>query len=165
MLVPVGVLVLAGALQGRPADKEYEGKTVREWIRTLRAEDPAARRAAAFVLARIGRGAQAALPALAKALADPDDGVRLYSARALATMGPAARPAIPSLAEALEEEKDPTCVALSPLPWPSWGSRPCRGWSRRWAATLTERQPTSAITPPRPCGRWARRPSGRSSPW
>ena len=65
--------------------------------------DPDNRAAAAAVLGDIGPEAEAAVPALARALEDSDDDVRRTSADALGDIGPAAEAAVPALARALDD--------------------------------------------------------------
>ncbi|MFO0842925.1 MAG: hypothetical protein U0797_11095 [Gemmataceae bacterium] len=56
----IGGLALATTLAttapARQAEKRYDGKTVAEWVELLKSADVAARRAAAFYLARAGGG-------------------------------------------------------------------------------------------------------------
>src|SRR2546429_597598 len=122
--VLVGAFLLAGALRGRAADKEpvYEGKTVREWVRTLRAEDPATRRAAAApeasgrrlaarALSALGGDAGPASAALLAALHDESFNVRRVAAAALLRVGPEPKVALGPLLDALGKEKDPDVAA------------------------------------------------------
>src|SRR5262249_19613242 len=64
--------------------------TMRELIETLRDPDPIVRGVAALALRDMRTRAQAALPALARALADPEVGVRMTAADAIARQGRAA---------------------------------------------------------------------------
>jgi HEAT repeat protein len=61
---------------------------------------------AAAALGWFGPDAKEAVPALIKALADPDLGVRLDAATALGAIGPDAKDAVPALQRIAE--KDPT---------------------------------------------------------
>jgi vesicle coat complex subunit len=55
----------------------------------------------ASALRQIGPAAEPAVPALVKALGDPDPEVQISAAEALGRIGPAAEPAVPALIEAL----------------------------------------------------------------
>lgn len=73
-----------------------------EWSRRLGAPDLGQRREAAYQLGRIGPGAKEALPALVKAVDDPDKQVWSLALTAIANLGPAALPALPDLLRALD---------------------------------------------------------------
>ncbi len=121
-------IVLGVAAQGRAAD-------VAGLIKQLQDKDPETRQDAAVLLGRMGPAAKeavpalvaalkdeavasraaialtqigaAAVPALGKALKDPDQSVRLQAARVLGNLGPAAREALPDLVDALSGANGP----------------------------------------------------------
>lgn len=79
----------------------------RRWLEALTSDSVEARREAALALGQVGRRTEAeAIPALQKALADPDAFVRLHAAAALGTIGPRAAATVPSLVERLAD-RDP----------------------------------------------------------
>lgn len=82
---------------GRPA--------VPALIQTLGHRDPAVRRQAALVLARIGPDAYPAVRELTGLLGDPEEDVRKAAARALGQIGPDAAEAVPALMRQLVEPK------------------------------------------------------------
>jgi hypothetical protein len=77
---------------------------VPELVKTLRSENPDARRQAALVLARIGPDAKDAVDELIVALDDSDPKVRKAAARALGNIGPAAERAVPYLVRVMSGE-------------------------------------------------------------
>lgn len=81
-----------------PAASSY---LVRMLLKHDRAE---ARQLAAHTLGQMGVAAEPAVPALARALADPSRNVRLTAADALAHLGTRAAPAVPALARAFRDE-------------------------------------------------------------
>jgi HEAT repeat protein len=85
---------------GRPCDAG-QGK-LEELLKGLESPNPAARAMAATALTRMGPGAEPAVPALAKALADQDLDVRYWAASALKAVGPAAHAAVTALVKALD---------------------------------------------------------------
>jgi len=106
------VLALAAVCPVVRAQEEApDGKTVSEWIETLRDDDPLRRQAAIEALGKTGPAAKAAVPALIGVLKDDDPYslVRWEATEALGRIGPEAKEAIPPLVDAL---KDP-CVGLS----------------------------------------------------
>ena len=76
-----------------------EKDAIAELVRSLRSDNPLARRAAVRDLGELGHGGEGAVPALRKALLDADDLVRARAARSLGLMGEAA---LPALLEALQ---------------------------------------------------------------
>lgn len=128
---PAAVAAASGApdSSGHPSP-EIAGKTVDEWLATLKtfgpgvraAEEavpelielatdqstpPLLRRQVVLMLGRIGRPAVAALPALRTLLSEPptgDDAPAAWSAKALALWGPAAAPAVPDLQSAFARD-------------------------------------------------------------
>lgn len=83
---------------------------VPELVRMLQDPDPALRRQAADVLARIGPRAGAAVPQLTLALDDADPQVRRSAARALGQIGPDAAAAVPTLMRILREDEEPAML-------------------------------------------------------
>ena len=85
----LGIDTLILAKVGTPEDVRAPQvpSTVPDLIRTLEAGDPVLRGVAALALRDMGTRAQPALPALAKALRDPDTGVRMVAADAIARQG------------------------------------------------------------------------------
>lgn len=73
-----------------------------EWSRRLASGEVAQRREAAYQLGKIGPAAKEALPALVKAVDDPDKQVWSLALTAIANLGPAAQPALPDLLRALD---------------------------------------------------------------
>jgi HEAT repeat protein len=84
-----------------------------ELIRTLNTDsDWTLRSAAAQTLGRLGKEAQAAVPALIAALADKDSFVCSHAAEAIGSIGPAARAAIPALQNNHKRVRDSAAQAL-----------------------------------------------------
>jgi HEAT repeat protein len=95
-LLVAGLLVLAGGCAKSPPTMAH-GRPVEHWVQALQGRDAQARRKAVRVLGNVGPGDPAALPALARAAADPAPAVRREAVRALLKLGPAAREALPAL--------------------------------------------------------------------
>ena len=74
-------------------------------VEQLSAQGNPARREAAYQLEKLGPAAKPALPALIKALDDPDKQVWSYAVAAIAGLGPDAADAIPALIEDLDGRK------------------------------------------------------------
>lgn len=74
---------------------------VPDLIQALRNRDPAVRKQAAEVLARMGSDAQPAVPDLIRLLDDEDESIRKEAARTLGRIGPAAAAAVPALMRTL----------------------------------------------------------------
>src|SRR5829696_1333813 len=93
--------------QARPAHSKEpvsSGRTLSQWIADLKAPAPQTRNAAAYEIAGMGTAADAAVPALIDALADPEPTVRFPVTVALGEIGPAAKAAVPKLKQMMEEE-------------------------------------------------------------
>jgi hypothetical protein len=80
---------LPAAADAPPAD---DAAAVRGYVRLLHDDDPVVRKRAAVALQRLGTKAKEAVPALEKALLDPDDGVRKAAAAALEAVDPTGPP-------------------------------------------------------------------------
>src|SRR5438045_8309080 len=76
--------------------RRFHDRTLAEWQRLLRSDDPRTRSRSATALG-LGPFGKAALPDLRQALQDRDADVRLSAVVALGHLGPAARPALPAL--------------------------------------------------------------------
>ena len=102
-------------------DKPLGGLPLGEVLDDLRDANPKVRRNAARLLA--GNPTRKAVPALAKALDDPDPSVAEWAARALGAAGPKARSAVPRLTRCLtappgEEVREAAVAALGRIgPW------------------------------------------------
>lgn len=86
----VALALLAAAPLGAQGDAPLLGRTVAEWTDDLANPQPVVRQAAAEALARGGRDAIRAVPALTGLVIDPDLAVRRTAIRALGALGPAA---------------------------------------------------------------------------
>jgi HEAT repeat protein len=104
-LLVAGLLVLAGGCAKAPPTLAH-GKPVGHWVQALQGPDAQQRQQAARVLGNVGPGDPAAVPALARAAADPVPAVRREAVVALLKLGPAARAALPAL-ERLRHDPDP----------------------------------------------------------
>jgi HEAT repeat protein len=103
------VLVLAprASAQGAGSAKEpvSDGKTLSEWVVDLKdGTAPQTRNAAAYEISGMGPAAAPAVPALIKALDDPETTVRFPVLVALGEIGPAAKAAVPKLKQMMDEE-------------------------------------------------------------
>ena len=78
---------------------------VGKWVEQLAASDREQRREAGYQLTLLGSQARPALPALIKALEDPDRQVWAYAVTAIANLGPEAAEAVPKLLEGLDSRK------------------------------------------------------------
>jgi len=95
------------AAQARPVQSKEPvsgGRTLSQWIADLNAQAPQTRNAAAYEIAGMGPEAAAAVPALIKALDDPEASVRFPVTVALKEIGPAAKAAVPKLRQMVDEE-------------------------------------------------------------
>jgi HEAT repeat protein len=93
--------------QGAGSAKEpvSDGKTLSEWVADLKdGTAPQTRNAAAYEISGMGPDAAAAVPALIKALDDPEPTVRFPVLVALGEIGPAAKAAVPKLKQMMDEE-------------------------------------------------------------
>src|SRR5262249_36308356 len=119
--VLVGLLTLLAGSNVAWAQREAAPRrmTAEGGIKELKSADPARRRQAAGALGALGPGGKAAIPSLAAALRDDDEGVCLAAALALGTMGSDARAAVPALAERVKDQKQTVrhaaLVALSAI--------------------------------------------------
>ena len=86
VLVSLAVMLTSCGKEG-----ESEGKPVSYWRQALRDQNPKTRRAAAAALGKAGTEARDAVPELAGALKDPDEGVRVKAANALWSIGEVAQ--------------------------------------------------------------------------
>jgi HEAT repeat protein len=91
-----GLLVLAGGCAKTPPTMAH-GRPVEHWVQALQGRDTHARQKAVRVLGNVGPSDPAAVPALARAAADPAPAVRREAVRALLKLGPAAAEALPAL--------------------------------------------------------------------
>src|SRR5437667_6475312 len=76
----IALLYLCGGAPAKDEPPKYEGKTVNEWIETLKTKKPADVQKATVALQKLGRPAVDALAAL---LRDKDEVIRYYAAYAL----------------------------------------------------------------------------------
>jgi HEAT repeat protein len=93
--------------QGAGSAKEpvSDGRTLSEWVADLKdGTAPQTRNAAAYEISGMGPDAAPAVPALIKALDDPEPTVRFPVLVALGEIGPAAKAAVPKLKQMMEEE-------------------------------------------------------------
>ncbi|HUR95305.1 MAG TPA: HEAT repeat domain-containing protein [Gemmatimonadales bacterium] len=109
VLGPLAAAVLllsstASAQGAAAAEPVADGRTLSQWIADLKAAAPQTRNAAAYEIAGLGTAADAAVPALIDALADPEPTVRFPVTVALGEIGPAAKAAVPKLKQMMEEE-------------------------------------------------------------
>jgi HEAT repeat protein len=100
------VLLFAGTLFAASPDSTPD---VKQLIRALKNPNPTTRADAATNLGLLGLAAREAVPALAEALADPEDQVRMAAVAALEEVGPGPE-AIPLIAKALRK-------AITVDPW------------------------------------------------
>jgi HEAT repeat protein len=98
------VLVLVAPSSWGQEPPKQDGKTAAQWAKDLQSKDSFEREKAAGALAKLGPGAKDAVPALVKALADPDEDVRRRIPYALGKIGPAAKDAVPALIARLKDE-------------------------------------------------------------
>jgi hypothetical protein len=99
-LVTVGVSLL---LFGCNPEPRYKTLPASYWLKQITHRDAANRYHAAYALGEMGPSVQGALPALIKALDDPNVTVRWEAVKALARFGPAAKDAVPKLRERLDD--------------------------------------------------------------
>ncbi len=106
--IAIGFLVFASGAwaQAKTTKKEpvTDGKTLSQWVADLKSAAPQVRNAAAYEIAGLGKDAAAAVPALIKALDDPDPSVRFPVTVALREIGPAAEAAVPRLKKMVDDE-------------------------------------------------------------
>ncbi|WP_419193651.1 HEAT repeat domain-containing protein [Kolteria novifilia] len=99
MLVSIGLVATALVAQS----EDLSDRVSRE-VYHLQSDDVVERLEAARHLRQLGDQAQAAIPALIKALGDPEIEVQRAAAFALTTMGPAAKDAVPALMKATKSD-------------------------------------------------------------
>ena len=99
-------VLMAATLSLRSSQPVHATDELDDLIAALGSDDLAARRDAAYDLAKIGPDAEPAVAALMVALKDGDEQVRFQSTMALARIGPAAEPAVPVLIELLTSRDD-----------------------------------------------------------
>jgi HEAT repeat protein len=104
-LLAAALLVTAGGCAKAPPTMAH-GKSVEHWVQALQGRDAHARQKAVRVLGNVGTSDPAAVPALARAAADPAPAVRRAAVTALLKLGPAAGEALPAL-ERLHNDPDP----------------------------------------------------------
>ena len=88
-------------------EPKYDGLTVSQWcqVATDQDEDVERRRQATEMLGNLGpEEADDTVPALTKAVADPDAHVRLLALRALGKLAPKARKAQPAVGRAINDK-------------------------------------------------------------
>lgn len=83
-----------------------EAPSIDKLVEQLSARDLTTRRDAAYQLGKLGTAAKPALPALIKAVSDPDKQVWSLSLGALANLGPDAAEALPALIENLDSRRN-----------------------------------------------------------
>lgn len=111
VLRQIGAPAVPFLIDAPPKERETLEKLLREigpraaapLIELLSAEDAETRRKAAWALGLLGRDAEAAVPALTKALSDTGRFVATQAAWALGQIGPGAKSAIPELEKLLED--------------------------------------------------------------
>lgn len=101
-------LALAGsAVAQAPTEPFLDGRPLSAYVVELaEALAPLTRNNAAYSIARMGPAAKSAVPALIKALNDPEPAVRFPVCIALREIGPDAKDAVPALTEALEDRNE-----------------------------------------------------------
>src|SRR5438128_1594838 len=99
----VVLFLVAAPCWGQELPKQG-GKTAAQWAKDLQSKDKIERQKAAVALAELGPGAKDAVPALMKALEDPEEDVRRRIPYALGKIGPAAKTAVPALIARLKDE-------------------------------------------------------------
>src|SRR5687767_7343161 len=86
--------------------RQHDGRSARDWVRTLDHPDPETRQQAIAALGSIGDAAPEAVAPLAVILTDDrDPDVRSLAALSLFKMAPACRDAVPALARALRDDE------------------------------------------------------------
>ena len=101
------LVLLLGCGPRIPDDFTVSGKTLDEWLEAQSDSQPEVRVRAVRALSNVGPVVPEVVPALIRALEDPDAGVRGQAALALLKFGPDAKEAIPAL-EAAESDSDET---------------------------------------------------------
>jgi len=102
-----GPLLTQGAEAQKPTEPFLDGRPLSAYVVELsEAAAPLTRNSAAYSIARMGPAAKAAVPALIRALHDPEAAVRFPVCIALREIGPDARDAVPALMETLEDRNE-----------------------------------------------------------
>ena len=108
MLVLGLVAIAAGCHREKvPTEKYFSGQPVAHWVEELKSGNSRARKKAVDVLGNVGPADPAAIPALTRALKDPDTAVRDAAVLALSKIGAPAAEARPALEE-LTRDPSPT---------------------------------------------------------
>src|SRR5262245_54338943 len=93
-------ILLLGCGPRIPEDFTVSGKTLDEWLEAQSDSQPEVRVRAVRALSNVGPVVPEVVPALIRALEDPDAGIRGQAALALLKFGPDAKDAIPALVAA-----------------------------------------------------------------
>jgi HEAT repeat protein len=104
LLIAGSFLPLAGCAEKPPL--QVHGKPVSHWVAAMQDPDPQARIKAARMLGNAGASDPAVVPALVKAIKDPEAEVRGEVILALLKIGPDAQEAITVLKDAQQDEDD-----------------------------------------------------------
>jgi HEAT repeat protein len=99
-LLALGIMVFACNQIGRSQEDKkepvYQGKALKDWIRTLQAPDPYVRLKALEALSAMGPKAAPAIPELIRSLENKDE---LFHISVFSTLSQIGKPAVPSLLE------------------------------------------------------------------
>ena len=106
MVFHLSCLLLAAAGCSKSQPTLAGGKSVDHWVQLLASGQPAERKSAAFKLGNVGDMEPTVVPALCKALNDPDAVVRCESILALVKCRGKAAEIIPVLTEVQVRDKD-----------------------------------------------------------
>jgi HEAT repeat protein len=102
-----GLSLAQGAEAQKPTEPFLDGRPLSAYVVELsEAAAPLTRNSAAYSIARMGPAAKAAVPALIRALDDPEAAVRFPVCIALREIGPDAKDAVPALMETLEDRNE-----------------------------------------------------------
>jgi HEAT repeat protein len=105
-------VVLLGCGPRIPDEFTVSGKTLDEWLEAQADGQPEVRARAVRALSNVGPSIPEVVPALIRALEDPDADVRGQAVLALLKFGPKAKDAIPAL-EAAQSDGDETVRDLA----------------------------------------------------
>ena len=105
-------VLLLGCGQRIPDDFTVSGRTLDDWLEAQSDSRPDVRARAVRALSNVGPVVPEVVPALIRALEDPDAGVRRQAVLALLKFGPQAKDAIPALEEA-QSDGDETVRTLA----------------------------------------------------
>jgi HEAT repeat protein len=92
--------------QGSSVEPTFQDRPLSAWVEDLTGLAPYTRNRAAYAIGGMGAAAAPAVPALIKALSDPEPAVRFPVCIALREIGPAAKEAVPALMKALDDRND-----------------------------------------------------------